>query len=423
MRVKYLSFLLFSFICFSCSESSKINQNLNLEFESVKFLSRNRDVKTIIDNANKKYKERNPQIIEYKYNAMKESPFAFYRATSYIFYSDIYKEITVNSNIRIPINGDLHLENIGTYYMSDGKVNYDLNDFDESVTSAPYTYDLVRCIVSIYLSSEESGINKDERNDIAESFIDKYIEYLNLINNNPSILSQPITSITNLSKPVSKVINEISTYPYSKFINNLTENGSFKFNDKYRKVSLEVEKNVISAVNTYSNSKKNRNIFKVKSVAELVSGKASLGRYKYAVLIEGNTLSKDDDIILELKEAEKSTLVGSRFNNEAERIIEMQKYFLIKTDSFLGTTNINNIKFYVRRVMPDLKVNLKKLDKKSDFIDFVNDVALVVAKAHSRAKKNINIINDLNKIRNNIIDFSKNYVKQVKFDYEIFKQS
>jgi len=110
-------------------------------------------------------------------------------------------------------------------------------------------------------------------------------------------------------------------------------------------------------------------------------------------------------------------------NNEAERIIEMQKYFLIKTDSFLGTTNINNIKFYVRRVMPDLKVNLKKLDKKSDFIDFVNDVALVVAKAHSRAKKNINIINDLNKIRNNIIDFSKNYVKQVKFDYEIFKQS
>jgi len=359
---KYLSILLASLLIFSCNDNNLIQDSNNLELENISSFSKNRDVKSIIDRETQKYKERNPQIIEYKYNSMKESPFAFYRATGYLFYSDLYREISINSNIKIPINADLHLENIGTYYMSDGKVNYDLNDFDESVMSASYTYDLIRCIVSIYLASEESNIEKDKRNDIAESFLDKYIESLELINKNPNILSQPITSF-NLSKPVNKIINDMNTYSYSKFISNLTENNSFKFNEKYRKVLPEIEKNVISAINNYASSKKNRNLFKVKSVAELISGKASLGRYKYAVLTEGNTTSPNDDIILELKEADKSILNSTRYNNHAQRVIEMQKYFLINPDSFLGTTNIGNINFYVRRIMPDAKVNLKKLDK------------------------------------------------------------
>lgn len=422
MKIKYLPFLLSCFLCLSCSENT-LNENIDLEFENITSLSKNRDVKSLIEKANQKYKERNPQIIEYKYNAMKESPFAFYRATGYIFYSDIYKDSTVNSNIKIPINGDLHLENIGTYYMSDGKVNYDLNDFDESVMSASYTYDLIRCIVSIYLASEETGIDKDKRNDISEAFLDKYTEYLELINKNPNIISKPINNITNLSKPVNKAINETSTYPYNKFITSLTENGSFKFNDKYRKVSSQVEKNVIDAINTYSSNKKNKNTLRVKSVAELISGKASLGRYKYAVLIEGNTTNSSDDIILELKESDKSILSSTRYNNNSQRVIEMQKYFLINSDPFLGVTNIGNNSFYVRRIMPDSKVNLKKLDKKSDFIEFINDVALVVAKAHSRTKQNTSIISDLYKIRHNIIYFSKNYVKQVKSDYESFKNN
>lgn len=415
------SFLLLT----SCSEEvTSLNQLQQVNIES-KSGSYQRDVISIIKKANQEYEKRDPEIIKLKYKAMRDSAFAFYRTTGYLFYSDIKNIPSLSSNIKIPIYGDLHLENIGTYHTSAGIVSFDLNDFDDSSTG-PYTWDLARCAVSIFLASDENDMDKDTRKELSDGFINDYIDALKNIRSNTSLLSQPV-NYKNLTKHAANLVDDVASYSYSKFLAEITSNGNFKFNDKFIPVSNDVAKSVITAINNYASGKnKLQNFYRVKGIAYHISGKASLGRYRYAVLVEGQTAGNEDDIILEMKESSQPSISGALgivSGNQAQRVIQSEKYFLVSPDPFLGLANINNLNFFVRRILPDDKVELTKLNKKSEFRDFLSTVALITARAHARSGKTSQILTESDNLNNKITSFAENYAKQVKDDYEVFRNS
>lgn len=418
MKKVISSLLLSSFLLISCSESTpNISDKNNISISS----KSNRGIFSIIEKNNAEYKKRNPEIIKLKYKAMSESAFAFYRATAYLYYMDIAKT-SLNSSINIPLQGDLHLDNIGTYFSSNGKVYYDMNDFDDSFTGS-YTLDLARILTSIYLSSEEINFSRSDSEDFSKEFFQNFEEYLKIFIKNKNLINEPFTKLTKASQ---KAVDKTISNSYQSFISEISSNGKFIYSDKIRKVSSEEFNNVSLAIKNFSNISKNPSLAKIKDIGFYIAGKGSLGRYRYIILLEGNSTKSNDDLVLEIKEATQPSSSINRAKisgNQAQRVIQSTKYFLSYTDNYFGITKIGNIDFYVRRVMPDEKVNLKKIDKKSDFKDHIKTVAAIIAKAQAKSGKGEQILNDLESKKELISDFAKSYSKQVISDYEEFKKS
>ena len=85
--------------------------------------------------------EADPQGFRTKFRKMARDPFAFYRGTACLFYADVgeggryadFDRDWVDQDAsRIWIQGDLHAENFGTYLDADGRLVFDVNDFDEA---------------------------------------------------------------------------------------------------------------------------------------------------------------------------------------------------------------------------------------------------------------------------------------------------
>jgi uncharacterized protein (DUF2252 family) len=90
--------------------------------------------------------------IALKHVLMKESAFAFLRATFYRW-MQLWPEVCADlvSAPTVLAVGDLHVENFGTWRDVDGRLVWGINDFDE-VYQLPYTIDLVRLASSALLA-------------------------------------------------------------------------------------------------------------------------------------------------------------------------------------------------------------------------------------------------------------------------------
>ncbi len=87
-----------------------------------------------------------------KHLLMKQSSFAFLRATFYRW-MQVWREACADVATAPVLRaiGDLHVENFGTWRDSEGRLIWGINDFDEAF-SLPYTNDLVRLAVSARLA-------------------------------------------------------------------------------------------------------------------------------------------------------------------------------------------------------------------------------------------------------------------------------
>ena len=86
---------------------------------------------------------RDPERLDMKYEAMRQSPFAFFRGTCHLFWEDWPRDSPLNSAPVTWVCGDLHFENFGTYKGDNRLVYFDINDFDEAVLAA-CTFDVTR---------------------------------------------------------------------------------------------------------------------------------------------------------------------------------------------------------------------------------------------------------------------------------------
>ena len=93
-------------------------------------------------------------LMPIRYGRMLTSPLAFYRGAAAIMSSDL--AATPSSGIRTQICGDAHVQNMGSFAAPDGKLVFDINDFDETVR-APWECDVKRMAASVVLAGRESG--------------------------------------------------------------------------------------------------------------------------------------------------------------------------------------------------------------------------------------------------------------------------
>ena len=72
------------------------------------------------------------------------------------------------------IQGDLHVENFGTYMDGSGVLIFDVNDFDEAYVGH-FTWDLQRFAASVALMCWQKALSDDEISRLIETFTRAYI--------------------------------------------------------------------------------------------------------------------------------------------------------------------------------------------------------------------------------------------------------
>jgi uncharacterized protein (DUF2252 family) len=106
------------------------------------------------------------KLLPIKYARMKESPFAFFRGAVSIMAADLAR--LPISGLHVQLCGDAHVQNLGSFAAPDGKLVFDLNDFDEAIRG-PWEWDVKRMAASIVLAGRESGHDRAACESAAEA--------------------------------------------------------------------------------------------------------------------------------------------------------------------------------------------------------------------------------------------------------------
>src|ERR1700683_3295997 len=97
---------------------------------------------------------RVPQLVTLKYERMLQSPFGFFRGAVPVMAADL--ALLPHTSIVNQICGDAHVRNLGAFAAPDGRLVFDINDFDETIRG-PFEWDVKRMYTSFVLAGREAG--------------------------------------------------------------------------------------------------------------------------------------------------------------------------------------------------------------------------------------------------------------------------
>ncbi|BAY15042.1 hypothetical protein NIES21_08280 [Anabaenopsis circularis NIES-21] len=399
-----------------------------------------------------------PQELATKMQKMAVSPFAFYRGTAHIFYSDMQtlpSSAFVNLATRaIWLEGDMHLQNLGGMRDANGNNVFDTSDFDEGYLG-PYVWDLRRMAVSILLAAKENGLSSNDAQDVVRNFLDTYLNKMGDFKGTNDELSYRLES-SNTNGVVNDLIQKTAANSRSNFLSkytliNTSGDRLFQTTSELQPLSSNTYSAITTAMSSYitsiaSSKRYSNSYYIVKDIRlKLGSGTGSLGRYRYYLLIEGPTSATSDDVILEMKQETNSTvaiaapglLPSSVYSNhQGARVSLAAKAMLTNTDPLVGYTTVNNIFFFLREKSPYQEdFDYKLLTSKSKFLDAMGYAGKVVAKNHAISDKDYNsaivsysvdkeitdvVGNNTSAFKNEIVNFALDYATQVEYDYASF---
>ena len=113
--------------------------------------SRKHDPMDVILEVNR---HRIPELLPVKMARMAVSPFGFFRGNVPVMAADM--ALLPRTGVPVQICGDAHVRNLGAYAGPDGRLIFDINDFDETIR-APWEWDLKRLATSLVLAGREAG--------------------------------------------------------------------------------------------------------------------------------------------------------------------------------------------------------------------------------------------------------------------------
>src|SRR5580658_2638981 len=147
---------------------------------------------------------RVPSLIPLKYQLMEASPFGFFRGAVPIMAADL--ALLPHTGIVNQICGDAHVRNLGAYAAPDGRLVFDINDFDET-TKGPFEWDLKRLATSLVLAGIEVGSKASQREPAVLGLVASYRQMIGLLAKLP-VIDAARYQVHRLQRvqPVSKVL-------------------------------------------------------------------------------------------------------------------------------------------------------------------------------------------------------------------------
>lgn len=354
-----------------------------------------------------------------KYEKMAESAFVFYRGTNHIVWADLAADARLQRfggpETRTWLQGDLHTDNFGAFGNDEGRVVYDINDFDESVI-ADYQYDLWRMAVSIVLvAGQNDDLSSAEQGDVVDAFAASHVDtlgsYLGNRDERDTVFTKENTT-GRLDNFLEELEEECSRARMLKKWTRV-DNDERYFDlggseGKLAKVPDAKREGILAGMQRYEETLPKRpkgyhgDYFKVKDIAcRLSAGTGSLGVPRYYVLIEGETDALDDDCILDVKLQTKPTAYHYLGLDTQEEYLLLLEYFpgcdarwheaayralARHTDDHLGWMELAGAYYSVReRSFLKETFPTSKLKNKTRFKRLAEQWGKVIATDHARA--------------------------------------
>lgn len=110
-------------------------------------------------------------LLPIRYRRMAVSPFAYYRGTAAIMAADLAP--TPIAGISTQLCGDAHCANFGAFATPGGKVVFEVNDFDETLTG-PWEWDVKRLAASLVLAGRSGGVRESGARAAARAAVAAY---------------------------------------------------------------------------------------------------------------------------------------------------------------------------------------------------------------------------------------------------------
>ena len=403
-------------------------------------------------------KNRLKHLLPIKYGRMMESPFAFMRGSVAVMAADL--ATTQVTGLHTQLCGDAHLVNFGIFATPERKLIFDINDFDETYPG-PWEWDLKRLATSAVLIGKEKGFSNGVNRELAmivntcyqksianfaqANFLDVWYYDVEV----DEVVKVFDRSSQKDRKSAQKVIKKALYSTQEHTMEKLTElvGGRRRIrHDPPLLVRLSetvpeeqeawiTEQHVEKLFKDYIDNlpEEKRQLishFRVSSGALRIVGIGSVGTRCLILLLEGDT--KDDALILQLKEAEPSVLepyvAKKDYTSHAQRVVVGQKLMQAASDIFLAGIEdpLTGIPYYWRQ-FKDLKgsFDLNALDKAGLKI-YLEVCSLCLARAHARTGDAACISGYIGKsdaFCEATTNFAIAYAEQTKHDYQALKEA
>ncbi|MHA4896698.1 DUF2252 domain-containing protein [Pedobacter sp. PWIIR3] len=376
---------------------------------------------------------RLPEMVKLKYEAMSENAFRFFRGTCHLFYEQLSK-LKIPASPLAWICGDLHLENFGSYKAQNKLVYFDLNDFDEAAL-APALWEVLRLLASIFIAFDTLSIGDDQAMNMALLFVKSYSSTLK---DGKAVSIDPRTA----KGIVKDFLNNAAESSYSGILQKRTETSGNKMvlslkHERHFKLNKELKKELKAHIAEWvSGSSDSPYNYKVKDVVFRLAGTGSIGVKRYLFLLK-STNTKGKYLLVEMKQCFPSSLAPFNkarqpsWENEAERVIAIQKRMQNMSASLLSATMFQNEPFLIQELQPVKDTLEFKMirDKYRDIYQVVDDMAILTASAQLRCggMGGSATIDELMAFGNQqvewqaeVIEVAKSLAIQSKIDYENF---
>jgi uncharacterized protein (DUF2252 family) len=363
---------------------------------------------------------------------MAASPFGFYRGAVPVMAADL--SMLSSTGIYAQLCGDAHVHNLGAFEGQDGRLIFDINDFDETIRG-PWEWDVKRMAASLVLAGRESNNSEKACKIAALAFVESYREAMQQFAAMPMVDLARHQVFRHLHvSPVLSVLRKAERATPLHNLEQLAEErkGKWRFRDNKPlrfHVPTTTSKQVIAGLRNYVDSllPERRHWFshyRVEDVAFRVVGTGSVGTRDYIVLMFGPV--QDDPLFVQIKEEGPSAYKQylpkpAAFQNQGQRVAQGQRAMQVQSDIFLGWTSIAGRDYLVRQLR-DHKAGIDDEDLQGDgLLQFAQVCGELLAKGHARTGDPYAIsgyLGNSNKFDRAIASFGAAYAEQTTKDFE-----
>ncbi len=397
-----------------------------------------------------------PLAFRTKYRKMAADPHAFYRGSACLFYADMTrtKDRWVNEQSgAIWIHGDLHVENFGTYLNSDGRLVFDINDFDEAYIGH-FTWDLQRFAASLALLGWQKALPEAD----VESLIRRYLRsYLAQVDHYAATDDDDdfALHLHNTEGPILAALVTARGIRRAELLDQMTHveegvrvfTGDATIRPLPKRERAAVEKAFAAYLETIPRSKKvDRELFYDlrDAVGKSGFGIGSAGLPAYNLLVEGYSQALDNDVVLSMKQANVPALsrfvdseaISRYFDHEGHRTVVSQRALQVHTDPMLGYTEMGGVGFVISEVSPyEVDLDWDDITEPDDMAAVVDLLGRATAKVHCASDEDSDqdlvefqvedaIVASLKGRRrafaDDVVDFALKYAETVRHDHALF---
>ena len=358
----------------------------------------------VLDDAFAPLMELDPAAFRTKYRKMAADPHSFYRGTACLFYADATRDpdpFCDERSGRIWVHGDLHVENFGTYLNADGRMVFDVNDFDEAYLGR-FTWDLQRFAASLALTGWQKALPEDDVRRLIGRYVRAYLAQVDAYRDSETDEDFALT-LENTQGPIHEALLVARAQTRSGLVGGQTAvdaEGRRRFAEHptIRQLSKTERAKVARAFEQYLESiprdkRFDRDLFY--EVLDIVGksgfGIGSAGLPAYNILVEGYSQALENDVLLSMKQANVPAIsryvdhgeVEEYFEHEGHRTVVSQRALQAHTDPLLGYTSLDGEGFVVAEVSPyEVDLDWGGLIEPDDIAAVVDLLGRATAKIH-----------------------------------------